>query len=307
MRLLRTWGLGVGAAVALCVSATVAVGQAPPPPPVYPECTKKPTPADIEGAKGAHNAAAQFYERAEYEKAIRYWNDALAFDCTAVALLQNIANAYEKLGDRAATVATLETYLKRTGPNPTIEQKVKNLKQLMNPQPTPTATPTAAPTAAPTATPSASASAIPTAPPAPDGARPYGYTPWVAVGGGAALVVVGAILMPIGYGKISTAQQTCNLDNHGCPKGTPPDIIDGGNTGRAMAGAGWGLFSVGLAAAGGGLVWQLLFNKPQASASTQPASGPGQTPAKQAQQKSGMWVMPAIGAGAAGVQLGGSF
>jgi len=298
MRLLRTWGLGVGAAVALSVSATVAVGQAPPP--VYPECTKKPTSADIEGAKGAHNAAAQFYERAEYDKAIRYWNDALAFDCTAVALLQNIANAYEKLGDRAATVATLETYLKRTGPNPTIEQKVKNLKQLMSAQPTATAVPTAPPTA-PTA--SAAPSAGPSAPPAPDAPRPYGNTPWIAVGGGAALVVVGAILLPIGYGKIAKTGDACNLPGHGCPPGTPQDVIDAGNTGRAMAGAGWGLFSVGLAAAGGGLVWQLLFNKPQA---TQPAPAPGQPPPKPA-QKTGVWVTPAIGAGTAGFQLGGSF
>ena len=125
MRLLRTWGLGLGAAgalsVAFCVSATVALGQAPV---AYPECVKKPTPADTEGAKGAHKAASQFYDRAEYDKAIRYWNDAYSFDCTANDLLVNIANAYEKLGDVPATVATLEAYLKRTGPNQTLELKV---------------------------------------------------------------------------------------------------------------------------------------------------------------------------------------
>jgi tetratricopeptide (TPR) repeat protein len=304
MRLLRTWGLGVGAALALGVSATVAVGQAPPP--VYPECTKKPTSADIEGAKGAHNAAAQFYERAEYEKAIRYWMDALGFDCTAVAELLNIANAYEKLGDRAATITTLEAYLKRTGQNPTIEARIKKLKELMNAAPTASAVPTAPPTA--TALPSATPSATPTAPPpVPDAPRPYGNTPWIAVGGGAALVVVGVILLPLGYGKIAKAGDTCNLPGHGCPAGTSQDVIDAGNTGRAMAGAGWGLFSVGLAAAGGGLVWQLLFNKPQASASTQPAPAPGQPPTKQAPQKGAVWMTPAIGPGTAGLQFGGSF
>lgn len=280
MRVLRTWGLGVGAAVALCVTATVAVGQAPPPG-SYPECTKKPTPQDIDGAKGAHKAASQFYERAEYEKAIRYWNDAYAFDCTANDLLLNVANAYEKLGDRAATVATLETYIKRTGPNATLEQKVKNLKQLMAPHPS--ATPTVAPTAAPTVAPTA----VPTAPP-PDAPRPFGWKPWAVVGAGGVLAIVGAVLLPLGYGAVSEAEATC--PNHQCPPNTDPAIIDKGNSGRIQAGVGWGMLTVGIAAVGGGMVWQFLFNKPQA--------GP---------QKSGLWLAPVAGPSAPGMTVGGSF
>jgi hypothetical protein len=282
MRVLRTWGLGVGAAVALAVSATVAVGQAPPP--TFPECTKKPTAQDTEGAKGAHKAASQFYERAEYDKAIRYWLDAYAFDCTANALLMNIANAYEKLGDRAATVATLETYLKRTGPDPTIEQKVKNLKQLMAPQPTTTATVVPTATAKPTA--SAIPSAVPTAPP--DGPRPYGFKPWLVVAGGGALAIVGAILLPVGYGAVSDAEAAC--PNHQCAKNTDPSIIDKGNSGRVQAGVGWGMLTVGIAAVGGGMVWQFLLNKPS-----------------QTGQKTGLWVAPVAGPGATGVTVGGAF
>lgn len=282
MRLLRTWGIGVGTAVALCVTATVAVGQAPPP--SYPECTKKPTPQDIEGAKGAHKAASQFYERAEYDKAIRYWNDAYGFDCTANDLLLNIANAYEKMGDRAATVATLETYIKRTGPNPTLEAKVKNLKQAMAPQPTVTPT---APTATPTA-PTAAPSVAPTAGP-PEGPRPYGFKPWIVVGGGGALAIIGAILLPIGYGAVADAEAQC--PNHQCPKNTDPSIIDKGNSGRIEAGVGWGMLTVGIAAVGGGLVWQFLLNKPQAE------------PAK----KSSLWMAPIAGSGTTGLTVGGSF
>jgi hypothetical protein len=293
MRLLRTWGIGVGAAAALCVSATIAVGQGPTPPPTYPECTKKPTPADIEGAKGAHNAATQFYERAEYDKAIRYWNDALAFDCTANGLLKNIANAYEKLGDRAATVATLETYLKRTGPDPVLEQKVKNLKALMAPPP-PTTSATAPPPPPPTATASAGPTVAPTAPPPPEGPRPYGIKPWILVGGGGALAIVGAVLLPIGAGNISDAVSKCPTRNN-CKQ----SVTDEGNAGRAEVGAGWGLLATGVAAAGGGLVWQMLFNKPAAAA--EPAA-PGQPPAKQ-----GVWFTPAGGPRQAGVVLGGSF
>ena len=53
---------------------------------------------------GAHKAAIQFYERADYDRAIRYWNDAYEFDCTAHGVLINIASAYERKGDRAAAV-----------------------------------------------------------------------------------------------------------------------------------------------------------------------------------------------------------
>jgi hypothetical protein len=295
MRVLRSWGLGVGAAIALCVSATVAVGQAPPAV-SYPECTKKPTPADIEGAKGAHKAASQFYDRAEYDKAIRYWNDAYTFDCTANDLLINVANAYEKLGDRASTVATLEVYLARTGPNPTLAQKVKNLRQLMAPQPTATAAPIT--TLAPTA--SGAPSGAPTAPPVPEGPRPYGFKPWLVVGGGAALALVGAILLPVGYGAISTAEALC--ENHVCKPGVNQDVLDKGNSGRAQAGAGWGMLTVGLVAAGGGMVWQLLYNKPGPVAPAAPAA-PGQP----APAKAGMWMVPVAGPGQAGVLVGGAF
>ena len=43
--------------------------------------------ADQEGAKGAHKAASQFYDRGDYEKAIRYWTDAYGFDCNAHGVL----------------------------------------------------------------------------------------------------------------------------------------------------------------------------------------------------------------------------
>lgn len=286
MRVLRTWGLGVGAAVALCVSATVAVGQAPPAG-NYPDCTKKPTPADVEGAKGAHRAASQFYDRAEYDKAIRYWNDAYAFDCTANDLLVNVANAYEKLGDRGATVTTLEVYLARTGPNPTLQQKVKNLKAAMSAQPAPSPTATFAPTA------SVAPTQAPTTPPVPEAPRPYGFKPWLVVGGGAALALVGAILLPIGYGAISDAAALC--PNHNCPAGVDPTLIDKGNSGRAMASAGWGLLTVGVLAVGGGMTWQLLYNKPTT------------TPGQPAPPKTGLWLAPIAGPGAAGLTVGGTF
>ena len=160
MRLLRLWRIGLGASIALSVSLAFATD----PVSLYPECTRKPTSADLDGAKGAHKAASQFYDRGDYEKAIRYWTDAYSFDCTAHGVLINIANAYEKLGDKASAVGALETFLRRAGTDTTIEEKVRNLKQTIAP-PVATTSASAAPTAVPSAVPSAVPKAIPSAVP----------------------------------------------------------------------------------------------------------------------------------------------
>lgn len=284
MGVLRSWRFGIGAALALCVGAALA---AEPAVPTFPECppNKKPTPQDLEGAKGAHKAATQFYERGDYDKAVRYWNDALGFDCTASDLLLNIANAYEKEGDLRAAVATLYAYQKRTGLNPVLQERIHNLENRI---PDAGATSTASPPA-----PDAGAALVPTAVPTstapPEGARPYGNTPWFVVGGGGALAIVGAILLPVGYGAISSATAKCN-DKRMC---TDQSAVDQGNTGRTEAGAGWGLFGIGVAAAAGGLAWQFTANKPHAAGGPQPG-------------KTGMWVAPA-GPGQVGFSAGGSF
>jgi tetratricopeptide (TPR) repeat protein len=280
MRVLRYWRLGLGAALALSAGVVFAADPAVP---SYPECTKKPTPQDLDGAKGAHKAATQFYDRGDYDKAVRYWNDALGFDCTANDLLINIGNAYEKQGDRVAAAATFEAYLKRTGPNPTIEEKVKNLHVLIAVGAATTATPTAAPavTAAPTVT------AAPVTPPA--STHPYGNAPWFVVGGGGALAIVGAILLPVGYSGISSANSQCVM--RVCNSSS---AISQGNAGRAEAGAGWGLLTIGALAVAGGLGWQLALNKPKPAADAPPP-------------KAGLWVSPTAGPGQAGVTVGGAF
>lgn len=255
MRLLRFWRIGLGAAIALSVSLAFATDPVGP----YPECTHKPSPADQDGAKGAHKAASQFYDRGDYEKAIRYWTDAYSFDCTAHGVLINIANAYEKQGDKAAAVVALETFLKRTSSDPTIEEKIRNLKQSMAP---PVTTASVAPTAAPTVVPSAA----PTAPP-PSGPKPYGYTPIIVAGSGAGLALIGGILLGVGTGAISSAANHCK--DRACKLQSD---VDKGNTGRKEQGIGATGLVLGLAAAGGGLAWELFYNKPHPNAAPAKAS-----------------------------------
>jgi hypothetical protein len=304
MRVLRYVRLGVGAALALSVCATAAVGQQPPSP--YPECNnKKPSAEDVEAAKGAHTTAGQFYDRGDYDSAIAQWLIAYnKFDCTAHGLLLNIANAQEKKGDKAAAIISLQTYLDRMKQNaaPNVAQRLANLRAAVAPVPTaqPSAVPSAPPTAptspstAPTVVPTAP-TAVPTAPP-PDGQRPYGVVPWVPVIGGSALALVGLILLPVGQSAISDANAKC--PNRTCPPNTPGGqqaAIDEGNKGRTETTAGWATLTIGVAAAAGGLVWQLLYNKP--------AKAPPSAPA----DKAALHVVPLLGPGQGGVGVAGSF
>src|SRR5262245_26503690 len=79
-------------AVGLALSAGPALGELP----KYPECTRQATKQETDAAKGAHTAAKGFFDKQDYDRAIRSWRDAYDFDCNAHPLLINIANAYEK-------------------------------------------------------------------------------------------------------------------------------------------------------------------------------------------------------------------
>jgi hypothetical protein len=288
MRVLRYWRLGLGAAVALSVSLAFA-GT---PGGNYPECNRKPSSADLEGAKGAHKAASQFYERGDYDKAIRYWNDAYSFDCTAHSVLINIANANEKKGDKASAIAALETYLKRSGSDPTIEEKIRNLRQSL-PAGTPSTTDTTAITPPPL--PTTSTTGVPTAPTPIVLQRPYGLAPWVVVGGGGASLVAGAILTPFAISTIAKTEESCG-GTRVCPN---KPLADQGNTARVQVGVGIAAFAVGGVMMAGGLVWQFMFNKPREI--VEPLSTP------RAQGSTPIRLAPAIGPGQGGLTISGTF
>jgi hypothetical protein len=233
----------------------------------FPPCTREPSAADIEGAAGSHRAAKAFYERADYDRAIQLWRDAYGFDCTKPAVFLNVANAYEKKGDKAAAVAILELYLTRAPKDApdlgTIAAKVNNLKSALKTEPTTTAT-------APTATASATTGPAPTST-GPDqpttttmpGERPFGFLPWIPVGVGGAALLGGAILLPVGIGMVSDAEAACP-SRRGCS----PEVEAQGNDGITNQNIGGILLAVGGAAVVGGLVWQFVFNKPRGAAAS---------------------------------------
>ncbi|WP_234023662.1 tetratricopeptide repeat protein [Sorangium cellulosum] len=288
--MLRTWLVGLGAGMFLAAGLAVA-GQAGDPALEYPECNRTATAADLEGAKGAHKAATQFYERADYDRAIQYWKDAYQLDCSAHGVLINIANAYEKKGDRAEAVTALETYLARTpdaSEAQTFRDKIQNLKNSIRPAPTPTASESASAPVPPPLLPTASAvpsRTVEAPPPEP----PYGYAPWAVTGAGAVTLLVGGILTTSGFADIAEAEERCPSR-----KDCTADVADQGNQGRTRATIGGVLVGLGAAGVASGLIWQLGFNHPQP-----PSSALGSGPA--------LRLIPVAGPGVAGVGAAGRF
>lgn len=304
--------------VGLVVGVTLATGMAMADGPQNPfagKCNRTATEEDVEGAKGAHKAARQFYERGEYARAIQYWRDVFNLDCNAVGTLLNIANAYEKLGDRQNAIFALEAYLERAPDAPDaakIQTRVKNLKDLQQSQ-----TPTASASATVSAPPTSSATMRPELPPPPP-VKPFGVAPWITVGVGGAALIAGAILLPVGLGNVSGVQKGASNvgDKTGCfrykdgitPNSPLPaeqvatsgsqwfcydkDSYDQAVLGQTQVLIGKIALGVGGAAVAGGLVWELLFNKP----------------VPQDEQKSSrVRVTPTVGPGMSGVLVHGSF
>ena len=270
----------------------------------FPECTKAPSADDVEAAKSSHKIAASRFDLQDWDKAIEFWRQAYGLDCTAHALLVNIANAYEKKGDKRSAIAALETYLVRATGAPDlvkINERVVELKKSLEPLPPVTATATA--TATVTAPPTVTATA-----PVP-GSRPYGAMPLVIAGVGGALAIAGAIMIPVGFGPYNEALSQCPDKNAAgervCPAGTvdPEGLVARGNAGRITWNMGAAFLGVGLAAAAGGLGFHFVFNKPQAAASSSPEG----TPAPQGAPKARVDVVPVAGPQFGGLVVSGKF
>jgi hypothetical protein len=237
----KTWWRAAPAAlIVLSLSVPAAADE-------YPTCDRTPSDSDVEAAKGMHKAAEQYYARARYDKAIASWTEAYSFDCTAHRLLINIGNAHEKLGNTSKAIDAFSAYIDRMGSaaDPTIVEKVNNLRSLIDAQPEPDPKPDPVPP--------------PTPDPAPKDTGPDqgpGIAPWVVVGAGGGVAVVGAILLGIGIQKENSAQEQC--PNRGDGEPCPQDVANEGNLGIKMQIGGGVMLGVGLAASAGGLIWWAL-------------------------------------------------
>lgn len=273
----------------LIIALPAAAQQSPVkyPPPCDPSQVTK---SDIDRAHSLYLSGKGFLEESNYDKAIGYFLDAYSIDCSMHAILpMAIATAFERKGDKAEAIRSLDEYLKRAPDAPdreVIEHRIKNLQdQLARETP---AAPSAAPAAstAPTAPPpppppEASAAppvasrpaAAPSPPPPPANVETeHGAAPWILVGVGGAAVATGIVLYAVGHGNVSSASSQC--PNRMC---SSAHLVSEGNDGRTLETVGGIVGGVGLAAAAAGLIWHFI-EKPtpaHTAGAITPILGPG--------------------------------
>ena len=276
------------AGVALALTPFVVVAEEDPAP--YPDCTKQPSDGDTRAAQGAFAAGQAAYNEGDYDRAITYWSDAYRRDCTAHALLRNLATAYELSGRKKHALLALETFLSRNPDSPAsaqIQRKISTLRDKIaedSAQPTPTTTAT---TAQPTATTAPTSTAQ--TPPDTGGSKPI--TPLIVAGAGGLLTVVGAIVYFGAKGDVSDFEEQC--PNRTCPS---QQVQDDANAARSRVTLGGAVALIGLAAGVGGTIWYL----------TSPAEG-GQTAGRALPRDKKPRVDAQVGPGFAGVSVSGRF
>lgn len=234
----------------------------------YPVCKSTPTASERKGAKGAFAAGEASFKEADYATAIVYWHDAYRRDCTAHALLRNLATAYELLGDRAAAIHALETFLARQPKDPeavAIQRRIDNLKEQLSATSAKPAAPaknepesaTLIPRPTPVPPPQAEPPVEPEEPAPPPTTERRSILPWIATGVGGATTIAGAVVYFGGKSKVDDAEAICPT------RRCSPEIAEKGNSGRRQQTIGLVVGGVGLAAVAGSVVWGVMFNEPK--------------------------------------------
>lgn len=133
-----TWAIAVAlCGAAVCASSpaaaqTAALDPNDDTPKEYPACDTPPDEASMQAAQGAFQAGNASFNEADYSRAIFYWEDAYRRDCTAHAMLKNLARAFELNEQYRRAIHALETYLERkpdSGEDEAIGRRIDNLRQ----------------------------------------------------------------------------------------------------------------------------------------------------------------------------------
>lgn len=253
-------------ATALCVVAVMLAAPAQATEP-YPTCDgRRPSKDDVTLAKLLNIRAADKYQIADYKGAIDLWKEAYKADCGAHALLINLANVYERSGDKSATIFALETFLQRAPLDKAagiIGTRLTTLKKSLQPEtaPPPPSKPAPPPSKPAPTRPPTTISAPSTVKPIVAKRKPapiatddkQSSAPLILMGSGGAIAVVGIIMVPIGVAKAHDTEQAC--PGRQC---TSQDDVDRGNAARTQTIVGMTLAGVGVATFASGLAWRIF-------------------------------------------------
>lgn len=275
---------------ALALAPALAHAEEAPKP--IPPCEKTPTEGDVAGAKGAFQAGQASFEEGDYNRAISYWEDAYRRDCTAHALLLNLARAYELNNQKRHAIVALETYLARQPSSPQRDQIARRIEGLNEKIAAEAQNPP--PKTGPGETPGQKPDGQPAPTPEPDAGGKRPLTPLIVAGAGGVLTILGGILYLKASGDVSDIEDKCG--GRACPPNSP--LIEEGNDARSRQTT-WGIVTVGgLAVTAGGLVWYFM-SKPSGA---QPAAA-ALAPKKRALPR----VDPVVGRGFTGLAVSGTF
>jgi hypothetical protein len=246
------WTLIAGLALAAPSAAQPSPEE--PAPPASPAATGTPpeacvtaNPEDTEAAKRAYRDGQNSFSEGDYSHAAELWRWAYERDCTAHALLLNLAMAQELLGRPDLAIQSLSRFDRLVPDSPYVAANQKRIGRLEH-------APVAAvrprrelPKACPTL-PATSAPA-PAVRPALHSWLPLG----IALGGATATLVGGAFYLQARHAA-SSANDTCG--GHGGQCSDLGAVVDGERARARAQTAGW-ITGVGLATLTGGLVWHL--------------------------------------------------
>jgi hypothetical protein len=234
-------------------SATASEGRA------FPPCDHGPSSSDLSAAKGAFQAGWVSFDEGDYARAITYWEDAFRRDCTALALLLNLARAYELAGKLDQAVGALQTYLERMPESPerdSIQRRIEVLKEKIAETRPSEPAPVESLRPEPVRDRQAHEPKPRLPPPPPEPPAEHSIVPIVLSGVGlVALVGGGAIYLDARH-AVSDYTKQCDVDgSRTCPD---DQTRDAANKARTRVQIGSVVALAGAAATVGGLIWYFV-------------------------------------------------
>ncbi len=193
-----------------------------------------------EAARRQFRIGQAFYDNGDFAQAADAFDEAYARSHRP-ELLYNLYLARRDAGQRTAAIAALRGYLDQV-PDTERGASLRARLQIMEQEEAAAAASTPAPETTPTPEP------VTPPPPASSSVDP---APWIVLGSGAAVAIVGAALMGVGFADASRVNDP--------PMGTPwSDLSSNASDANTLWGVGLTLAIVGVVAVGAGLVWGVV-------------------------------------------------